>query len=225
MTVRRIVISGAAALAACGVLGIAAPAVRASSPSAATWTQQAPAVRPTARVATAMAYDAATGTTVLFGGFGRCECALGDTWTWDGTTWTQQALRPARPPGPRGPWPMTRPPAPRCCSAGTTVLLAAPLTTSLTPGRGDDLARPIPLPGQDFLSGDGHGRLVVVESFRLDELDRGCPAACPGVAVHAVDPLGSPLDPGGAHLPGLGRLRIGVPRADEDGNEDIAGRV
>ncbi len=36
-----------------------------------------------------MAYDAATGTVVLFGGndlFG----ALADTWTWDGTTWTQR---------------------------------------------------------------------------------------------------------------------------------------
>jgi hypothetical protein len=38
-----------------------------------------------------MAYDAATGTVVLFGGF-----AFGDTWTWDGTTWTQQAP-PAHP--------------------------------------------------------------------------------------------------------------------------------
>jgi hypothetical protein len=36
-----------------------------------------------------MAYDAATGTVVLFGGGGNHD--LGDTWTWDGTTWTQQA--------------------------------------------------------------------------------------------------------------------------------------
>ena len=33
--------------------------------------------------------DAATGTAVLFGGYGTR--AFGDTWTWDGTTWTQQA--------------------------------------------------------------------------------------------------------------------------------------
>ena len=45
-----------------------------------------------------MAYDAATGTVVLFGGE-RQLGTLGDTWTWDGTTWTKQAPgdQPARP--------------------------------------------------------------------------------------------------------------------------------
>jgi hypothetical protein len=37
-----------------------------------------------------MAYDAATGTMVLFGGVGPKGSTLGGTWTWDGTTWTQQ---------------------------------------------------------------------------------------------------------------------------------------
>ena len=43
-----------------------------------------------------MAYDAATGTVVLFGGNSRRR-ALADTWTWDGSTWTQQhpAVHPA----------------------------------------------------------------------------------------------------------------------------------
>ena len=36
-----------------------------------------------------MAYDAATGTVVLFGGDGSSG-DLGDTWTWNGTTWTEQ---------------------------------------------------------------------------------------------------------------------------------------
>jgi hypothetical protein len=36
-----------------------------------------------------MAYDAATGTVVLFGGF-RTVRLWADTWTWDGSTWTQQ---------------------------------------------------------------------------------------------------------------------------------------
>ena len=36
-----------------------------------------------------MAYDAATSNVALFGGFGRAR-HLGDTWTWDGTTWTRQ---------------------------------------------------------------------------------------------------------------------------------------
>jgi len=33
-----------------------------------------------------MAYDAARGRTVLFGGFGAVD--FGDTWEWDGATWT-----------------------------------------------------------------------------------------------------------------------------------------
>jgi hypothetical protein len=48
-----------------------------------------------------MAYDAATGTVVLFGGQSwSSECVFGDTWTWDGTTWTEQA--PATRPSARG---------------------------------------------------------------------------------------------------------------------------
>src|SRR5215472_8076869 len=100
-----------------------------------TWTKQHPAVHPPARSLAAMAYDAATSTAVLFGGFG--QKLFGDTWTWDGTTWTKRPRRPARPPALRGRWPMTRPPAPRCCSAVTTAATAS-FTTSLTPGRGDD---------------------------------------------------------------------------------------
>jgi hypothetical protein len=81
MNVRRIVIGGAAALAACGVLGMVPPAVQASSAPVATWTRQAPAVHPSARQGAVMAYDAATGTAVLFGG-NRAGHLLGDTWTW-----------------------------------------------------------------------------------------------------------------------------------------------
>ncbi len=59
-----------------------------------TWMQQHPAASPPARYHAAMAYAGATGTVVLFGGayeqIGAVEL-LGDTWTWDGTTWTQQA--------------------------------------------------------------------------------------------------------------------------------------
>jgi hypothetical protein len=38
-----------------------------------------------------MAYDAATRTVVLFGGLGAEDKPLNDTWTWDGSTWTEQA--------------------------------------------------------------------------------------------------------------------------------------
>ncbi|HEY3955205.1 MAG TPA: hypothetical protein VGM53_17695 [Streptosporangiaceae bacterium] len=46
-----------------------------------------------------MAYDAATRTTVLFGG-STDRSTFGDTWTWDGSAWTRQAPAihpPARP--------------------------------------------------------------------------------------------------------------------------------
>lgn len=54
-----------------------------------TWTKQAPAAHPAPRSDAAMAYDAATGTVVLFGGYGKSS-QLGDTWTWNGTTWAKQ---------------------------------------------------------------------------------------------------------------------------------------
>jgi hypothetical protein len=45
-----------------------------------------------------MAYDGATGRVVLFGGLGE-DTIFGDTWSWDGTDWTQ--LTPAHSPPPR----------------------------------------------------------------------------------------------------------------------------
>jgi hypothetical protein len=56
------------------------------------WLQLSPATSPPARTAAAMAYDPATGDTVLFGGVqvtSGPEVLLGDTWTWDGSTWSQ----------------------------------------------------------------------------------------------------------------------------------------
>jgi hypothetical protein len=90
VTARTIVIAGAAALAACGVLGMTPAAVQASSASVLNWTRQAPASSPSARSAAPMAYDAATGTVLLFGG-GAVGIDFGDTWTWNGATWTKQA--------------------------------------------------------------------------------------------------------------------------------------
>jgi hypothetical protein len=66
-----------------------------------TWTKQQPAAAPSPRTGAAMVYDAATGQLLLFGGSSHPFSGggyLGDTWTWDGTTWTQ--LHPAAaPPG------------------------------------------------------------------------------------------------------------------------------
>jgi Bacterial Ig-like domain (group 2)/Abnormal spindle-like microcephaly-assoc'd, ASPM-SPD-2-Hydin/Galactose oxidase, central domain/Protein of unknown function (DUF1573) len=68
------------------------------------WSQLSPANSPTAREGPAMAYDAATGTVVLFGGttglFGTGGVDLNDTWIWDGTAWTQ-VFPPISPPGRR----------------------------------------------------------------------------------------------------------------------------
>jgi hypothetical protein len=68
------------------------------------WTQLHPATSPSPRFAPAMAYDAAHGQLLLFGGI--CGSgptpvgpALGDTWSWDGTNWKQ--LHPANSPSPR----------------------------------------------------------------------------------------------------------------------------
>jgi hypothetical protein len=53
--------------------------------------------QPAARVAAAMAYDASNGTVVLFGGQSRSR-SLNDTWTWDGSGWTQARAATSPPP-------------------------------------------------------------------------------------------------------------------------------
>jgi hypothetical protein len=66
-------------------------------------TQPTPQTSPSPRANLAMAYDAAHGTTVLFGGAGSGngfdQPDLGDTWEWDGTTWAERT--PAASPSPR----------------------------------------------------------------------------------------------------------------------------
>lgn len=67
------------------------------------WTQLHPAHHPISRSNAAIAYDPATRQVVLFGG-GRNDNAggtpiLGDTWTWNGSDWTQQ--HPANSPSAR----------------------------------------------------------------------------------------------------------------------------
>jgi hypothetical protein len=85
MNVRRIVIAGAAALTACGVLGMAPAEAQQSSASGPAWTRQHPPAHPPGRNGPAMAYDAATGTVVLFGGgngpFADYFFPV-STWTW-----------------------------------------------------------------------------------------------------------------------------------------------
>jgi hypothetical protein len=58
-----------------------------------TWAARSPAASPPARTGAAVAYDAATGDVLLFGGngagTGSAGSLLGDTWSWNGATWTQ----------------------------------------------------------------------------------------------------------------------------------------
>ncbi|MEW5988276.1 MAG: kelch repeat-containing protein [Chloroflexota bacterium] len=54
-----------------------------------TWVERQPAHRPPVHYGHAMAYDAARGVTVLFGGLGDNVVYLNDTWIWDGNDWTQ----------------------------------------------------------------------------------------------------------------------------------------
>ncbi len=55
-----------------------------------TWTQRSPATSPPARRNHAMVYDPVRGAVVLFGGeIGTFPLDLGDTWEWNGTTWTE----------------------------------------------------------------------------------------------------------------------------------------
>ena len=64
------------------------------------WSQQSPAHSPSPRFGMRMVYDAARHEVVLFGGFAYGDTDFfNDTWTWDGTDWTQ--LSPAHSPSSR----------------------------------------------------------------------------------------------------------------------------
>jgi hypothetical protein len=82
--------------AAGDVVGLDTTGVTWVSTSPATgWMKASPADAPPALSEPALAYDGATGQVVLFGGelLGSTSVAgevVGDTWTWDGATWTEQ---------------------------------------------------------------------------------------------------------------------------------------
>ncbi len=56
------------------------------------WEQRSPATSPSPRDRITMAYDSVRGEVVLFGGrdFGDADYIGGDTWVYDGTTWTER---------------------------------------------------------------------------------------------------------------------------------------
>jgi hypothetical protein len=76
-----------AAVAIVAILGTGAlPAI--ANPATPTWTLLSPAASPSSRESASMAYDPAMSQLVLFGGY-KLGNELNDTWTWDGTTWSQ----------------------------------------------------------------------------------------------------------------------------------------
>src|SRR5438093_1603782 len=79
-----------AAFTVTGAIAAVTPAAQASSTAI---------TAPTARYGPAMAYDAARGQVVLFGGHGSTRALFDDTWTWDGTDWTLRT--PVHHPSPR----------------------------------------------------------------------------------------------------------------------------
>ncbi|MBW4029466.1 MAG: hypothetical protein HIU57_02150 [Acidobacteria bacterium] len=95
---RLVAVALAAAVTMLMPLSNVGAAARVSAPLATTWLPCGPlTTSPSLRSAASMAYDAATGTTVLFGGFNGGF--LNDTWTWNGSGWTE--MTPLSSPSPR----------------------------------------------------------------------------------------------------------------------------
>ena len=89
-SMRRLLRAGPA-LAVSLIVTVALALPAAGRPSS---SRTSPPPAPTPRFEMGMAYDAASGQVVLFGGGGHAW--LGDTWTWDGTDWTQRTPRTRR---------------------------------------------------------------------------------------------------------------------------------
>lgn len=67
-----------------------------------TWTQASPATHPSARIGAAMTYDPVAKRLVLFGGVTQPRTNptyVSETWTWDGTNWTNVTPATNLPPG------------------------------------------------------------------------------------------------------------------------------
>jgi hypothetical protein len=62
------------------------------------WAQATPAHRPNGRIGESMAFDPATGRLLLHGGFSTGPPGVfNDTWTWDGSEWTELTPSPSAP--------------------------------------------------------------------------------------------------------------------------------
>ena len=74
-----------------------------------TWQNVTPSTLPAARYEAAMAYDSVHGASILYGGTGSASgTVLGDTWTWNGSSWSRSAPATSPRPCPSRPWPSTQ---------------------------------------------------------------------------------------------------------------------
>jgi hypothetical protein len=82
-------------------------AAAAHAQTAPNWTEQSPQTSPPMRTSFAMAYDSGHSKVVLFGGAGSTvmDLNLGDTWVWDGSTWTQESPQTSPPAENSHAWP------------------------------------------------------------------------------------------------------------------------
>src|SRR2546429_77956 len=86
---RRRMLLSSVAVAVIGTIAAPPGTAQAIALASSGRTGQVGATNPPVQMDSSMAYDAATHTVVLFGGGDRF--LLNDTWTWDGSDWTQQA--------------------------------------------------------------------------------------------------------------------------------------
>ena len=142
--------------------------------------------QPPARTAAAMAFDAANGTVVLFGGNGRSR-SLGDTWIWDGSVWTQAH-------------PSTSPPA-----LSGAQMTFDPVSHDLLLVGGERL-EPVPLAGGVVCSATGSGGSGSATGSTGSGSTRWIPPANP-VPANAPQPSGAHGTP--AIAPSCGSSRGG----------------
>jgi hypothetical protein len=127
-----------------------------STNPAAGWVEAPSAGAPAPRSEPALAYDGSNGQVVLFGGelLGSTSAAgevMGDTWTWDGTTWTEQAggapaSTPSAPPVPTAPGVPSLPSLPSASAVAGSVPPASTLAPSASATPGSASPGPTPTP-------------------------------------------------------------------------------
>jgi hypothetical protein len=127
-----------------------------STNPAAGWVEAPSAGAPAPRSEPALAYDGSSGQVVLFGGelLGSTSAAgevMGDTWTWDGTSWTEQAggapaSTPSASPVPTASGVPTLPPLPYASAVAGSAPPASTLapSASATPGSASPAPTPTP---------------------------------------------------------------------------------